>query len=58
MKFPTRTNQTERRLLGNGGGPGVELLSSVVDDPLDQTLLLKVLDGSSGDRAVDCSNAK
>lgn len=41
------------RLVFAGGGSGVDELGVVVDDSLDETLLLEVGDGPSGEGAVD-----
>jgi hypothetical protein len=40
-------------LVGGSGSPGVEELTVVVDDPLDETLRLEVGDCASSERTVD-----
>ena len=41
------------RLVLSGSCTGVDQLSVVVDNALDQTLLLEMSDGTSGERSVD-----
>ena len=40
-------------LLGRGGGPGVDKLTSVMNDTFDETLSLEMLNGDTGETSVD-----